>query len=183
MNIFYLSHDPTESARWHCDRHVLKMPIESLQLMFSVHWRVAGIRKKIEKELLGEGWKEVFPNLPRESPYGIGYQNHGCTKWVLASADNYRWLSVLAEELLLEYERRWPGREHSCKKLARWAAEHVPDLPEIGLTTPYLAMPDSIKSDDPVESYRRYYHRKMIYMRVTWKGRSAPPWWHPEKIS
>ncbi len=182
MNIFYLSHDPIESARWHCDKHVLKMPIESLQLMFSVHWKVAGVRKTSEKEILGERWREVFPGLPRETPYGIGYQNHGCAKWALSSADNYRWLSRLAQELLLEYERRWSGREHVCKPLARWAAENVPDLPEIGLTSPYLAMPNSMKSEDPIGSYQRYYHYKTVYMRVTWKGRSTPPWWNLERL-
>lgn len=181
MNVFFLSYDSREAAEDHCDKHVIKMIVESLQLLFSAHWRVAGITKRKEREELGEGWKELFPDLPRENPYGTGYQNHGCTKWVLESQANYKWLCSLTIELLGEYERRWSGREHSCKKLAQWCNEHPIEIEDKGLTKPYLAMPDSCKRECPVESYRLYYHIKPRRMKVTWKGKTPPKWWNYEE--
>ena len=35
--------------------------------------------------------------------------------------------------------------------------KNKPDIPKLGLTKFYLAMPDQYKTDDVVESYRKYY--------------------------
>ena len=37
MNIFYLSEDPVQCAKWHCDKHVTKMIIEYAQLLSTAH--------------------------------------------------------------------------------------------------------------------------------------------------
>jgi|694.fasta_scaffold111493_4 hypothetical protein len=176
MNIFFLDYNPQEAAKAHCDKHVIKMIVESLQLLFSAHWRVAGIKNRKEREEFGNRWREIFPDLPRENPYGTGYQNHGCTKWVLESQSNYKWLCSFTLELLKEYKKRWPGREHSCQKLAQWCSEHPIEIKDLGLTNPYLAMPNFCKRENPVESYRIYYHIKPRRMKVTWKTQ-PPHWW------
>lgn len=36
MNIFYLDSDITQCARFHCDKHVVKMILESAQILCSV---------------------------------------------------------------------------------------------------------------------------------------------------
>ena len=46
MNIFYLSKDPVEIAKQLCDKHIVKMPLESAQIFL----------------LLG-GAKQVMQNL------------------------------------------------------------------------------------------------------------------------
>ena len=37
MNIFYLHEDPIQNAKWHIDKHIVKMPIEYAQLMSTAH--------------------------------------------------------------------------------------------------------------------------------------------------
>jgi hypothetical protein len=37
MNIFYLSDDPVQCAKWHCDQHVTKMILEYAQLLSTAH--------------------------------------------------------------------------------------------------------------------------------------------------
>jgi hypothetical protein len=38
MNIFYLSHMVARCAQWHCDKHVVKMILETAQLLYTAHW-------------------------------------------------------------------------------------------------------------------------------------------------
>ena len=37
MNIFYLHNDPTECAKLHTDKHVVKMILESAQMLSTAH--------------------------------------------------------------------------------------------------------------------------------------------------
>ena len=37
MNIFYLDRDPKIAAEMHCDKHVVKMILESAQMMRTAH--------------------------------------------------------------------------------------------------------------------------------------------------
>ena len=57
----------------------------------------------------------------------------------------------------------------------------LPDLPDIGLTSWARAMPDECKTDDVVESYRRYYMMEKKSFCV-WKGRSIPEWYIPNQL-
>ena len=44
MNIFYLSRDPHEAARLQCDRHVVKMILETGQLLSTAHVEIDGVQ-------------------------------------------------------------------------------------------------------------------------------------------
>ena len=48
MNIFYLDKDPKICATMHCDKHVVKMIIESNQILCSVILKNSGINSKKE---------------------------------------------------------------------------------------------------------------------------------------
>ena len=37
MNIFYLHEDPIQNAKWHVDKHVVKMVTEYAQLLSTAH--------------------------------------------------------------------------------------------------------------------------------------------------
>lgn len=168
MNVFVLDADPKIAAQYHCDKHVVKMTTESLQIMSSVLWFSYGITQK--KDLDYSLWQ----NFPRDSPYGIGFMNHPCTKWARASSENWDWLASLAAALFVEHERRW-GRVPSARPRLEWFVKNKPSLPSIGLTPFVLAMPEDLKTGDPVHSYRMYYAGWKRYF-ATWKI-SAPFWW------
>ena len=41
MNIFALHWRQRKAARWHCDKHVVKMLLETVQLLYTAHWVLA----------------------------------------------------------------------------------------------------------------------------------------------
>jgi hypothetical protein len=46
MNIFFLDIDPKKSAQYHCDKHVVKMILELVQLLYTAHHVLGSILPK-----------------------------------------------------------------------------------------------------------------------------------------
>lgn len=164
MNIFFLHSKPNIAARMQCDQHTVKMPIECTQMMSDTH--------------------HVLSENPPEGICDLYNPNHGCTKWVRESASNYMWLYRLFIALCEEYEYRY-GREHESMIRAKVLANPPPEIPHIGFTAPYLAMPDEFKLDGTVKSYRNFYLHDKLFAR--WTRRPPPKWWHhqttyPDKL-
>ena len=179
MNIFILDKDPAISASYHCDKHVVKMIVESLQILGSTHWFVNGIKTKSKISESGNKIFDIWENFPRKDnglikPYGIGFMNHPCTKWARESIDNWEWLCSLTENLILQYENRY-NKKSSASSILKWFMDNKPDIERKGLTSFYQAVPSEIKSDDAVHTYRLYYAgwKKRF---AKWKNRE-PDWW------
>ena len=152
MNIFYLDNDLEKSARYHVDRHVVKMLLEYAQLLSTTHW-VTG----------SEGW------------YKKTHVNHPSAVWARQSRENYLWLCCLGLEVAKEYEYRY-GRKHKSSYVIEWAKDNVPDLPSLGWTQPTPAMPDEYKvPGDSLQSYRNYYKLGKSHLH-SWKFREVPQW-------
>jgi len=152
MNIFVLSEDPEEAARMQCDRHVLKMILESGQMLCAAH-------------------------EPGEAPWKRTHFNHPCTVWTRSSKANYEWLAVHGLELCAEYTRRY-GRRHKAEDVLVWAAQNIPrNLPDVGLTPFAVAIKDrQYHKADVVSSYRAYYlGEKARFAR--WRYCDPPSWW------
>jgi len=165
MNIFFLHNDPRKCARWHCDKHVVKMLLETCQLLYTCHW------------LMGT---TDFSTAPLRKDGGRGYKkshwNHPCAKWVRASSQSYRWLTLLGLELLWEYEYRYPGKTHGCTEHIRWLFVNIPaGLADNGWKAPAKAMPDIYKKGDAISSYRRYYIGAKQDI-LQWSYRHKPHW-------
>ena len=137
-----------------CDQHVIKMPIESTQMLSDTH--------------------HVLASVPPEGICERYNPNHGCTKWVRESRANYRWLFRLYIALCDEYEYRY-GRVHESLLLASVLREPPSALKDIGLTRPYLGMPDEFKDANAVKSYRNFYLGDKTFAR--WTRRPPPDWW------
>lgn len=152
MNIFVLSEDPRQAARDLCNKHVVKMTLETAQLLCSAHDKLA-------------------------TPYKKTHANHPCSVWTRSSLANYRWLVSHGLEISREYIRRY-GKIHASTNVLRWCEVNEPDLPNVGLSEFAQAMPDDCKiSGDAVSAYRRYYlvHKARI---AVWEPRSKTPnWW------
>ena len=76
MNIFYLANNVDDCAKYHMDKHVVKMPLETAQLLCTVHWVCGG-----------------------EAPYKKTHLNHPSSIWARYSIENYRWLCKLGKAL------------------------------------------------------------------------------------
>lgn len=144
----------------HCDKHVVKMILETCQMLCAV-WHIVDPEHKIY-----------------EPPYKLAHKNHPCTIWVRTSLGNYKWLCQLGLELCKEYTYRY-GKTHACEKYIITLSEQVPPIPDDGFTTPAQAMPDMYKDHDAVEAYRMYYFFDKNSM-LCWKGkiagRDTPDW-------
>jgi hypothetical protein len=153
MNIFFLDYDPKKCAQYHNDKHVVKMILETAQLLCGVHW--------------------VMGN---EAPYKLSHKNHPCSIWVRSSLENYLWLCELGLELCIEYEYRY-GKKHKTYDVIMWCILNKPNVSDVEFTSPPLAMPDHCKVDNnPTKSYRNYYMiEKSSFCK--WKGRDIPNWY------
>lgn len=144
----------------HCDKHVVKMILETCQMLCTV-------------------WHVVDPDGEIYTPkYKIAHKNHPCTIWARTSLDNYQWLCELGIELCKEYTYRY-GKHHASEPYIMEMSQQIPPVPREGFTTPAQAMPDMYKDDDAVVAYRHYYFFEKHRM-LSWKGRIAsrePPEW------
>jgi hypothetical protein len=175
MNLFFLDTDPKKCAEYHCDKHVVKMILEIVQMLYTAH------------HMLGTS------PLPDDAYKPISNTKHPTCIWMRSRVENYNYSAELAICLADEYTYRY-NKIHSCEKHARWLLSNIPDFskgkteykPEtkltyndtfnsIGISPVPLAMPDDSKLDDPILSYRKYYliHKKYF---VHWKYRQIPYW-------
>lgn len=141
MNIFALDQDPSMAAEMHCDKHVVKMILESVQMLSTIC----------------------------EAGYKPTHKNHPCTIWARTSWQNFNWLCELTEALHAEWQYRF-GHTHNHKSFEVYAglpkADLLGSLPDIGLTPFAMAMPDYIvvRNADPVEAYRDYYKTEKAHL-------------------
>lgn len=160
MNIFYLSNDPDECARQHCDKHVVKMILETAQLLSNAHHMLDG--------------DQVIKPI-----YKLTHKNHPSAIWTRSSETHYLWLWALLVELCKEYTHRY-GKTH---KVERDGLIHILKTPpnniprDSWLSAPPPAMPDEYKAADAVQSYRNYYRgAKRSFAR--WTNRAVPEWFN-----
>lgn len=163
MNIFALAADPTEAARLHCDRHVVKMPLEAAQMLCTV-LHALGVR--------GLAYKPTHPL-------------HPCTIWAAESRSNFEWLALLGAALVEEHGRRYSHTEagkrgHAAGPVIFEALSLSGSVPAGPLTEFAQAMPEEHRGPDPVAAYRRYYREEKREI-ATWRAPSVrPEWMGPE---
>lgn len=145
MNIFFLHFDPELAAQFHCDKHVVKMILESAQLLYTAH-HVIGTT-----------------GLPLDA-YKKTHPNHPCGIWVRESSYNYKWLCKLGYWLCKEYTYRY-GKVHKTEHHIEWLMNNVPNIPDRGMTEIRQAMPDEYKLPHPVNAYRNYYNKNKLQKR------------------
>jgi hypothetical protein len=158
MNIFYLHLDPRVAAMYHCDKHVVKMIIESAQMLYCAHWVIS-------------------PDRLPDTAYKMAHKNHPCTIWVRESYENYMWLCALAWWLCKEYQHRYGFQKtHKTQSHIEWLLQNPPNLPRLGMTQFRMAMPDEFKQENPLEAYRLFYRENKMKQRgiVKYTKRDMP---------
>jgi hypothetical protein len=155
MNIFVLDQSIKTCAQYHCDQHVSKMILESVQILCTA------LNKK-----------------GIDTPYRSTHIKHPCVLWAELSYDNFCWLKTLVEELNSEYRWRY-DKDKDHASMAVLAAIDEQRFETQGLTPFAQAMPEVYKmADDSVMAYRSFYCGEKAGF-ATWKKRDAPHWWSP----
>jgi len=155
MNIFFLDQDIKHCAQYHCDQHVIKMILESTQILSTV-LHLNGIN----------------------GPYKPSHQKHPCIVWARQSLQNWLWLRKLVFALNSEYKYRYDSvinhKSYDVSKILR-----VPPLPDIGLLEHPQIMPEEYKiPGDPINAYRNFYINCKSKF-ATWRKREKPNWYRP----
>ncbi len=165
MNIFYLDKCPTRAAQQQCDKHVVKMILESAQMLSTAHHEYNSDR----------------------AVYKTTHKNHPSTVWTRECTSNYRWLYDHMMALGDEYTRRY-GKTHltiqKCRDALReppegmpWNVEayrlyHISKADIIEHTQPPQCMPDEYKRECSIAAYRLYYASKADTIDMRWTNAS-----------
>jgi hypothetical protein len=171
MNIFCLDQDPEKAARDLCDAHVIKMIVESAQMLASCF---------ALDRLAASDCPRALTGTPRIH----GHSNHPCTRWAMASSANMDWLILHALSMCHEKHRRYGG-SHFSESFIRWCDLRRNDsiVPIGGLTEFAVAISadqqcrkhQGFDELPAIEKYRLYY----IYDKsrfAKWKFCSPPKW-------
>ena len=140
MNIFYLDEDPEVAAILQYNKHVVKMILESAQMLCTAH--------------------HVYGNEEQKEnvPYKQAHLNHPSTIWCRQSIPNYMWLYEHMLALGHEYTHRY-GKVHKsitkCKDFLSIAPQEINKY--ASFTQPPQAMPDEYKAECSIEAYWNYY--------------------------
>jgi hypothetical protein len=116
MNIFYLSKTASEAAKMHCDRHVVKMILETAQMLSTSH-----------RILEGNEWADYV------GMYKGTHKNHPSTVWVRSSVDHYKWTLDLLFHLGKNYTLRY-GKIHKTMRLLDSLAVVPESIKDAGYT-------------------------------------------------
>lgn len=181
MNIFVLDSNPKQAAILQCDKHIVKMIVESAQMLSTAHRMLDGtLVKKPSKSGKRMVDYYVHPDAKLETLlYKAVHHHHPCTVWTLESKDNYIWHYEHFLALCDEYRFRY-GKTHKTDADLRYTLRQTPDnIPDVGLTQFKLAMkanPECMHPEDPVRSYREFYQTKQERFKMAWTRRSIPEW-------
>jgi len=157
MNIFAIENDKNgdidwiKSAQSQDNYRVVKMILESCQILSTV--------------LNEQGIK---------APYRSFNPKHPSCLWAAESSDNFANLVIHCAAMIEEYEERF-NKTHKCKAVLKKIIIlfDASKFPSVEPTPLRMAVPDSYKSDDIVESYRRFYASKP---RVRYPKDKIPSW-------
>lgn len=178
----YLTHIAANAAA-HCDRHVIKMILESAQMLVTASYNPAF------KRLVSLAAFDMLAESRPCAPLSASHKMHPCMQWVNTAPENLCYLARLALALCYEKQRRWPmNMRHeyqawlqllNTQLAAPWTASN-----------PYYKFPanfaiaikdTSLRSvaapaDQALRIYRHYYIKDKARF-ATWKAPASKPAW------
>ncbi len=153
MNIFILETNPKKNAQALCDQHIVKMPLETAQILCSMF--EAG-----------------------QAPYRRTHFNHPACIWVRESRGNYLWLIKYGLELCREYTFRY-GKTHASQKVIEWCCNHLEKLSFKKVRrTKFVSIvsPEFTHERDTITAYRKFYQKEKMKFARWNRGRAKPCW-------
>ena len=158
MNIFVTDQCPIQSARNLPDKHIVKMPLETCQMLAIIYsdW------------YYGIGQLHKVNGQPYATKRGA-FRKHPCTIWAAAHYGNLSWLITHGLALCDEYKARY-NKTHSCYapmleavSIFEAAFDFNIDIYKDTVDTFTRAMPEYLKFDDTIDTitaYKRYLNTK-----------------------
>lgn len=158
MNIFVTDYDPIKAAQSLPDKLIVKMPLETAQIMSTV-------------------FRKMFPDKDAGNLYRKTHENHPVVKW---AESNMYWTYLHGKALCEEYTNRY-GKVHACSAIIDEAWNKL--SPHVELSQPQKfvqCMPEKYRGSDTVSAYRSYMINEKQYAR--WNHSQKPDWWIPSPV-
>lgn len=155
MNIFILDKDLEKNAQYYCDQHIVKMILESAQLLCSV-------------VLLKDG----------NAPYKLTHKDHPCTKWLLENETHWDFLISLVTALNNEYKKRFNHNENH-KSFDIILSLTKPKYSYKAPIKKFISVTDTVEKlslNKTILSYRKYYLKKSKEFSMRWSNSKKPYW-------
>jgi len=187
MNIFALSKDPIESAQMMIDKHVIKMPTESCQMlhtnalyfMYVDHYNQTPSLRELK-----QFHTDISSDLMKPAML-----NHPSTIWARETKGNWDWLMEHAIALCDEYTLRY-GREHGSFQRILYTPDYPYENDTSALTPVSIAMADQYRIENTFDdewdfvlaSYRHYYLEGK-WRFAEWRNDRRPEWWPVNHIN
>ena len=197
MNIFALQQNPKDAVIEMIDKHIVKMPTESCQMLHTNALYFQYINKyNVEPTLrdLKEFYYESDSILMKPAML-----NHPSTIWARETPQNFIWLYTHATAMCEEYTYRYGKVHGSQKRIEDTPMEMIHEMESkfpSTLTPVSIAMfdryridrddyfknnPQNSEWDFVIDSYRNYY-LEAKWSFASWKKRSLPSWWGENHI-
>lgn len=183
MNLFILNENPIIAAQEQCDKHVVKMIVESGQMLSTVHRMLDGkeTRRPSASGKTNVKYWRLDDSQMEVTLYRAVHMNHPCTVWTRESSANYQWHYEHFVALCDEYQYRY-GKVHKTDIQLRYPLSQMPkNIPTGEMTQFKLAMksnPECMFPNDPVKSYRMFYQTKQDRFSMDWTKRKTPEWFN-----
>ena len=118
MNIFVTDPCPHKSAEVLPDKHIVKMPLETCQMLAVVYskWYF--------------DWGDELLHKKDGNPYNTkkgAFRGHPCTVWAAEDVKNTAWLIAHGMSLCYEYYKRY-GKVHSCSDTVSYTHLTLPTI-------------------------------------------------------
>ncbi|MFA5746418.1 MAG: pyrimidine dimer DNA glycosylase/endonuclease V [Candidatus Pacearchaeota archaeon] len=154
MQIFILDRNPNKAARMLCDKHVVKMIVESAQILSTVH--------------------HIYDSKNKHLVYKKTHEKHPCVIWASKSKNNYLWLLKHLQALLEEYTYRY-GKDHKTTEIKKILEETPKGLFSVGLTSFAQVVPEEYIQKNAIKAYREFYKKEKRSF-AKWTKRKKPNW-------
>lgn len=200
MNLFYLHPDPYIAAQMQGDKHVVKMILETAQMLSTAHRILDGemrivtnIKPRVKKLPNGEttivmqARKQKVWSLQRDSDglietqkdemlYKATHVNHPSAVWIRESAINYIWAYRHFLGLCSEYTMRYGKKHLTDTKLTQYLVTVPKKIAHKPFVQPPCCMPDEYKITDCAMTNYRYYYGDAKKKMHKWTRRAPPVW-------
>ena len=192
MNIFALSDDPVKAAHQMIDKHIIKMPTETCQMLHTNIIYMQYVQAHGKEPQLKD--LKAFHKANRSKLMKPAMLNHPSTIWARKSKQNFVWLYEHGLALCHEYTHRYDKSHGSLDRILDVNLHedliYTHGYPYSGLTPVSIAMDDSYRIDldeysqqnpnwtgwDFVIANYRHYYLEGKWEFATWKTKS-PDWW------
>ena len=176
MNIFYVDENPMNAAEALVDKHVVKMILESAQLLSTAHRVLDGEEYEGKSKTGRKAKRWLLPDSRDYTMYAATHINHPSAVWCRTSIENYNWLVDHMFALMREYTHRY-GKTHKCYGELSYQLQSPPKNLKAWDWTPMPSCmaEDYIISDNPLTNYRNYYRIGKLDLHK-WTKREPPRW-------